>query len=728
MAVKALEEVELPGAGRGSVAVCIPVTGALDMLYRCIRSVAEHTPGDVPVVIVDRAPTDPALERFLSDLDRRFRLIQLSGSLGEATLANAALDATGKADCVLLASHAVVFEGWLERLSEVGRSDTTVATASALGNNAGLLSVAGPYEPLPAHLGLERLAADIAASSPRLLPRIPTADGHCIWISRAALELAGPLDESFMRLRSAVIDFAQRCVLHGLVNLAADDVFVPSVMPELSAEGSPLPLGEDRHLLERRYPYLGQALEESPSPVFSQSISAARRALGKLSVTIDARILRGSVSGPQAETLELIEALHRTGRVDVRVLLDPAAGGDDALAALDRMPSVERLYPDDVGPGLERSAIVHRPYQVTSAEDLELLPRLGERVVITHLDLIAFHNPGYVGSFERWSQFRRVTRQALALADQVIFLSRHAADDAIREGLLDPAHARVIPMEVNRQPEPGEQRRPADGPDGHFLLCIGNDFRHKNRMFALRLLEELRERGWDGRLVLAGAHVGHGSSRGDEAAFLAARRTLSDAVHELPSVSEPEKAWLYANAAAVVYPTVYEGFGLIPFEAAAAGTPCLFAPQASLGEVLPCEAATLVPWDAEASAERVEPLLRDGPERSRHIELIATAARAMHDWDSIGTELLETYEQTTQQPFREASALAADAKAREAELVKWVGLEENMGELVGADAYLPADVQRALLSVATRKRLRRPLFWLLRVFYRFGYRARRRKA
>jgi glycosyltransferase involved in cell wall biosynthesis len=728
MAVKTLEQIELPALDRGSVAVCIPVTGTLETLYRCIRSVAEHTPEDVPVLIADQAPADPALERFLSELDRRFRYLQLDDSPGEVALANAALDATAKADCVLLASHAIVFEGWLERLGEAARSDTTVATASALGNNAGLVSVPGPYEPLPADIDLERLAADIAASSPRTLPRIPTADGHCVWISRAALELTGPLDRSLRRLRSAVIDFAQRCLLHGLVNVLADGVFVPSVMPGISAEGGALSLGDDRELLERRYPYLRQALEESPSPSFSQSISAARRALGKLSVTIDARILRGSISGPQAETLELIEALHRTGRVDVRVLLDPAAGRD-ALAALDRMPAVERLYPDDVGPGLERSAIVHRPYQVTSAEDLALLPRLGERVVITHLDLIAFHNPGYVGSFERWAQFRRVTRQALALADQVIFLSEHAAHDAIREGLLEPARARVVSMAVNRgSSEQGEQRRPAAAPDGPFLLCIGNDFRHKNRLFALRLLEALRERGWDGRLVLAGAHVGHGSSRGDEAAFLAVRRALSEAVHELPSVSEPEKNWLYAHAAAVVYPTVYEGFGLIPFEAAAAGSPCLFAAQASLAEVLPSEAATLVPWDPEASAERVEPLLRDGPERSRHVELVAAAARGMHDWGSIGTALLETYEQATRQPFREASALAADAEAREAELVKWIGLEENMGALVGPDAYLPPDVQRALLAVATRKRLRRPLFALLRVLYRLSYRARRRRA
>ena len=193
-------------------------------------------------------------------------------------------------------------------------------------------------------------------------------------------------------------------------------------------------------------------------------------------------------------------------------------------------------------------------------------------------------------------------------------------------------------------------RRPRHAPDGPFLLCIGNDFRHKNRLFAIKLLAELRARGWDGSLVLAGAHVESGSSRGDEAAYLASRPELAIHVHELPAVSEAEKAWLYGNAAAIVYPTVYEGFGLIPFEAARARVPCLFAAQASLAEVLPPEAAVLVPWDGEASADRALPLLRDSDERRRHLELLASAARRMPGWDEIVERLLRVYEETALLP------------------------------------------------------------------------------
>jgi glycosyltransferase involved in cell wall biosynthesis len=456
-----------------------------------------------------------------------------------------------------------------------------------------------------------------------------------------------------------------------------------------------------------------------------RSLTGARRALGPVSVTIDARILRGEVSGAQAETLELIEALDRTGQVDLRVLLDPAIGSD-ALAVIDRLQRVERLYSGDVGVETARNDVVHRPYQVTSLEDLELLSQLGERLVITYLDLIAFHNPGYLGSFEAWWQYRRLTRQALAMADRVIFLSGHAARDATREELVEAGRVRVMPMAVNRDRTAHPGRRPHGVSEDPFLLAIGNDFRHKNRVFAIKLLAALRERGWTGRLVLAGPHIEHGSSRGDEAALLASQPELAAAVSELPAVTEAEKAWLYENAAAVVYPTVYEGFGLIPFEAALTGTPCLFAPQASLAEVLPAEAAVLVPWDAEASAERALPLLQDADDRRHHIELVAAAAGEMDDWGSIGRKLLDTYREVALSPYREAASLAAEARLREAELSKWVGLEENMGELVGPDAYLPADVQRALLAVSTRRPLRRPLFTLLRLLYRIGYRTRRR--
>jgi glycosyltransferase involved in cell wall biosynthesis len=579
---------------------------------------------------------------------------------------------------------------------------------------------------LPAAVNPEQLAHDIATRSPRTVPRTPVAESHCVWLSRAALDLAGPLDAAFATLRAALIDFSLRCLSHGLLNVVADDVFVASVLPGLSARGGTLDVGEDRALLERRYPHLRRTIEEGPPLPLARSVSIARQAVTGVSLTVDARILRGELSGAQAATLELIEAVHRTQAVRMRVLIDPGIGAD-AARALERVaPGAEHLPADAAGPGTARTDLVHRPYQVTSEADLDLLTGLGERLIVTHLDLIAFHNPAYFESFGQWAQFRRVTRQALSLADRVVFLSSHAAADAAREELVDRERVRVIPMAVaGKDFASVAARRPRQAPGAPFLLCIGNDFRHKNRLFAVKLLAELRERGWHGSLVLAGAHIESGSSRGDEAAYLASRPQLAAHVHELAAVDEAEKSWLYDNADAIVYPSVYEGFGLIPFEAARVQKPCLFAAHTSLAEMLPPEAAVLVPWDPSASAERALPLLGDTDERRGHIELLAAAAAGLPGWDDIVQRLLGVYDEAARSPMRPTAALAAEARVQERLLSKWVGLEESMGQVVGPGAALAADEQRALLAVVTRNRLRRPLFWFLRRAYRLGRRRSR---
>ena len=80
------------------------------------------------------------------------------------------------------------------------------------------------------------------------------------------------------------------------------------------------------------------------------------------------------------------------------------------------------------------------------------------------------------------------------------------------------------------------------------ILCLGTDFHHKNRVFALRILERLNARhDWEGVLVLAGPTVGRGSSREREAQWLAAHPQMATAVLDVGAVSEAEKAWLTAG-------------------------------------------------------------------------------------------------------------------------------------------------------------------------------------
>jgi glycosyltransferase involved in cell wall biosynthesis len=383
------------------------------------------------------------------------------------------------------------------------------------------------------------------------------------------------------------------------------------------------------------------------------------------------------------------------------------------------------ITPTQAKTGVEWSDVVHRPFQVSYDDDLQLLRRLGERIVISHLDLISYENPSYFPTFQKWQTYRRVTRQALAYADRVIFISSAAAQEAIRHDLIEPHRYDVVyPGTDHRlaavRPTPSAPARIKEVTEP-LLVCIGTDYRHKNRVFALSVLEQLQLRhGWRGKLILAGPHVPFGSSAGDEAEFLTLRPAVAEAVIDLPVVSEAEKLWLLEHSSVVLYPTIYEGFGLIPFEAAQVGVPCAFAPHTSLEEVLPPETASLVPWDAEASADRVIDLISGEGSHDLVGRIRDSASR--FTWGRSASQTVEVYRRAVRDPVREATAIVNEAVRLE-QVVAAVG-DEGMA-LVGPQAVLPDEMRRPLLAVATRRWLRGPIFGALRVPYRLGYKLTR---
>ncbi len=360
--------------------------------------------------------------------------------------------------------------------------------------------------------------------------------------------------------------------------------------------------------------------------------------------------------------------------------------------------------------------------------------------MLTQLDLIAYHNPSYFAEIEHWRRHVRATRTALDLADQVLFLSADARDDARREDLIDDDRSCVVPMGVEAQVPvaSGSECPPALAGRGQpFLLCLGSDYRHKNRPFALELTLALRrEHGWEGLLVLAGAHVQDGSSAAQERLLLEREPGLADAVLDLGAVNGGEREWLLSNAAAVAYPSIVEGFGLLPFEAAAAGTACLFAPQSALGELLPPQTATVHAWDVAASASAAVPLLADGEPRARHIAAIREAA-LRYTWATCGALTLQAYERALTVRERSSARAAWEAQEREREVVRLdqaikdkdvemrdfrASLGSDGLALVGEHGVLSREDQRALLALAARPPLRRGLFAGLRGGYRILHR------
>ncbi len=86
---------------------------------------------------------------------------------------------------------------------------------------------------------------------------------------------------------------------------------------------------------------------------------------------------------------------------------------------------------------------------------------------------------------------------------------------------------------------------------------------------------------------------------------------LPDAVVRLGAVAESTLRSLYRGAAALVYPSLYEGFGLPLLEAMASGTPVIASRAASIPEVVGEAGMLLDPDDSEAWADAIVHVITD---------------------------------------------------------------------------------------------------------------------
>jgi GT2 family glycosyltransferase len=723
---------------RGDAVVCVPVYGAHELFVRCLATVFEHTPADVAILVCDDASPDLRTHEYVAALDgteasgRELFYLRRDRNVGFPANVNGAFAAAAPADVVILNSDCEVADGWIDGLRAAAYSDSRVATVTSLTNHGSVVSVPGPGPgPLPAAWRLDDAAAAVRAGSLRIRPWLPTAIGHCVYIRRSALELVGDFDLAFTPGYGEEVDFSQRCLQAGLSHVLADDVLVlHHGGGSFSRNGQPDPVKEQHErLLAVRYPYYHEtvwALERDQTGPLARALGAARRSLGGVSVLIDARTLIGPMTGTQVQVLEVIKALAATEQMRLTALV-PDALSDYGARALSSLASVEQKSMSEYGAGrLERFDIVHRPFQVHHEADVKMLVGLGDRLIITHQDLIGYHNPAYYRDYEAWREYRRFTRLALTIADHVVFVSAHARDEALAEDLVEPHRASVVHNGVDHRltdlDEPAQAPRGADRlPAGaEAILCLGTDFHHKNRLFALRLVQELRGRhGWDGYLLFAGPHVDRGSSADREAELISASRELPARVLDFEAVSEAEKVWLFERARLMLYPTVHEGFGLIPFEAAEQSLPCLWAPGTSLSEILPESEAGIVPWNLEHSAEHALVLLRDDAARERNLSAIRAAAAGL-TWATSAAKLVEIYRDVCAAPPSDGSVL----ERRDARVSG--GLSEDALRLVGPGGAIPEDLERPLLALATHRQFSAPMFGAIKFGYQLSYRLRRR--
>jgi len=171
--------------------------------------------------------------------------------------------------------------------------------------------------------------------------------------------------------------------------------------------------------------------------------------------------------------------------------------------------------------------------------------------------------------------------------------------------------------------EPRRQRTPA----GPTILGLGTIEPRKN---LARLVEAWRLLDREIGLVLAG-----GEGWGD-------RPDLADPrIRRLGYVADGEVARLYRGASVLVFPSLFEGFGMPVVEAMACGTPVVASADPSLDEACGDAAVRVDPRDPEAIAEGIREAL------ARREELVARGLghAARFSWHRTGATILAALEE-----------------------------------------------------------------------------------
>jgi glycosyltransferase involved in cell wall biosynthesis len=261
------------------------------------------------------------------------------------------------------------------------------------------------------------------------------------------------------------------------------------------------------------------------------------------------------------------------------------------------------------------------------------LPRAAKRAGV---DLI--HSPAYTAPFwagvpviltihdvsyarhPEWYPYRRdilrrtFYRLSASAATEIMTVSEFSADEIAAAYGIPRSRITVVPHGVGGAFAPGEpSARPTSLPPGvstPFLLHVGDLHERRNLGVVARAVLEVRRTGGQARalsLVLAGLDQGVG----DELSAVASAAGAPDAVVRLGPVSEGGLIALYRSATALVYPSLYEGFGLPILEAMASGTPVIASHAASMPEVLGDAGILLDPHDDRAWTDAVSRVVND---------------------------------------------------------------------------------------------------------------------
>jgi len=174
--------------------------------------------------------------------------------------------------------------------------------------------------------------------------------------------------------------------------------------------------------------------------------------------------------------------------------------------------------------------------------------------------------------------------------------------------------------------------------EGRYILCVGTREPRKNLDRAIMAFAELTSKFPDLNLLIAGKY-GWGE---DSAKLKVQSAKLTEKVKILGFVEKEDLACLYSGAETLVYPSLYEGFGLPILDAMACGCPVITSDRGSMKEISGEAAVLIDPVSVKSISGAIAKICTDSNFRTK-LSQQSLKKSGEFSWDKTALQTLEVY-------------------------------------------------------------------------------------
>jgi glycosyltransferase involved in cell wall biosynthesis len=249
------------------------------------------------------------------------------------------------------------------------------------------------------------------------------------------------------------------------------------------------------------------------------------------------------------------------------------------------------------------------------------------------------HDLQHVALPQHFSRAVRGYRTAMFAANvrcctRIITMSEFTRQGLIREFGARPEKVTVVPLGCELEIAPEIAPRAQLTLPAVYVFYPAATWVHKNHGIAIAAVERARGTGVDVHLVLSGARGG---------SLPTLPTPLPPFVHDLGHLSQNDLREVMTRAKALVFPSLFEGFGIPLLEAMRLGVPVIASRAASIPEVVGAAGVLLDPGDVASWADAIAAACSDpnwaAPFVARGAEHVAR-----YSWDSCAASTLSVLE------------------------------------------------------------------------------------